>query len=205
MAPVHVVHTNSGIKEFDVFIAGSGPIGATYARLLVDQGFNVVMVEIGDQETRQIAAHKKNEIVYQKDIDRFVRVIQGDLSTVSIPPSKAVMPTLDPAAWSDTKGDMSILEGRNPKQLDFNNLPAEAVTRTIGGMTSHWTCATPQFHKDVERPKIFTDDTTDQAEWAALYFAAEILIGTSVKEFDESIRHNVVLNALQKGVSRPRN
>ncbi|KAI0084961.1 hypothetical protein BDY19DRAFT_997199 [Irpex rosettiformis] len=32
-----------------VFIAGSGPIGATFARLLTRHGYNVVMAEIGDQ------------------------------------------------------------------------------------------------------------------------------------------------------------
>ncbi|KAJ7225167.1 putative pyranose oxidase [Mycena rebaudengoi] len=169
----HNIHTTSNIAEFDVFIAGSGPIGATYARLLVDAGYSVVMVEIGDQETQYPGEHKKNEIVFQKDIDRFVRVIQGDLSTVSIPTSKSVMPTLDPAAWSDPKGNMSIVGGRNQLQREFDNLPAEAVTRTVGGMSSHWTCATPVFLKGVERPEIFSDSTTDNEEWTALYNAAK--------------------------------
>jgi hypothetical protein len=35
-------------------------------------------------------------------------------------------------------GKTSILDGRNPKQLEFNNLPAEAVTRAVGGMSNHW-------------------------------------------------------------------
>ncbi|KAJ7219746.1 putative pyranose oxidase [Mycena rebaudengoi] len=200
----HEVHNISKIAEFDVFIAGSGPIGATYARLLVDAGYSVVMVEIGDQETQYPGGHKKNEIVYQKDIDRFVRVIQGDLSTVSIPRSKSVMPTLDPAAWSNPNGATSIVDGRNQHQDDFNNLPAEAVTRTVGGMSSHWTCATPEFKVDVERPKIFSTSADDDAEWTALYNAAKMLIGTSETEFTKSIRHNVVLNALKNAYGSAR-
>ncbi|KZP02195.1 hypothetical protein FIBSPDRAFT_970300 [Athelia psychrophila] len=47
--PLHKIHADANIDKFDVFIAGSGPIGAVYARLLVDLGYNVVMAEIGDQ------------------------------------------------------------------------------------------------------------------------------------------------------------
>lgn len=196
--PLHPVHEESKIDNFDVFIAGSGPIGATYARLLVDAGYNVVMTEIGDQDTRVPGAHKKNEIEYQKDIDRFVKVIQGALSTVSIPSSHTVVPTLNPAAWTpDDPNKMIITNGRNMLQQTFNNLGAEAVTRGVGGMSTHWTCATPEFLKGVERPVLFEDNDKDDAEWKLLYHASRTLIGTSEHEFDHSIRHNVVLETLR--------
>lgn len=198
--PLHPVHASSKIDTFDVCVVGSGPIGATYARLLVDAGYNVIMTEIGDQDTRVPGAHKKNEIEYQKDIDRFVRVIQGALSTVSIPTTSSIVPTLDPAAWSATDPKkMYIMNGRNPEQQEWNNLGAEAVTRGVGGMSTHWTCATPEFLKGIERPVIFPNSSTDDdAEWKLLYDAARALIGTSEHEFDQSIRHNVVLDALKK-------
>jgi len=195
---LHKVHKDSGIGEFDVFIAGSGPLGATHARLLVDAGYNVVMAEIGDQDTRVPGAHKKNEIEYQKDIDRFVKVIQGALSPVSVPISSTVVPTLDPASWTpkDEK-HMYITNGRNLKQRPFNNLGAEAVTRGVGGMSTHWTCATPEFLKGLERPQIFEEEKKDDNEWDLLYNAARALIGTSEHEYDQSIRHNVVLETLK--------
>ncbi|VDB88531.1 unnamed protein product [Peniophora sp. CBMAI 1063] len=198
----HRVHAETGIQQFDVFIAGSGPIGATYARLLVDRGFSVCMVDIGDlQDAAHPAAHHKNEIRFRKDIDAFVRVIQGALSTVSIPTSSTNLPTLDPSAFGGRNqgASASIYHGRNPRQDIQKNLAAEAVTRCVGGMATHWTCATPEFHRDVERPRIFEDRERDDKEWELLYEAARGLIGTSDKEFDRSIRHNVVLNAL-KGV-----
>ncbi|KAJ7021158.1 putative pyranose oxidase [Mycena alexandri] len=195
----HPIHRESNIEEFDVFIAGSGPIGATYARCLVDAGYNVLMVEIGDQDTRIPAEHKKNEIEYQKDIDRFVKVIQGALSVVSIPRSQTIVPTLGPAAWTASDPNkMWITNGRNSFQGEHNNLGAEAVTRGVGGMSTHWTCATPEFLPGLERPVIFTQPSTDDAEWTLLYNSAKSLIGTSDTQFNQSIRHNVVLEALQK-------
>ncbi|KAJ7757744.1 putative pyranose oxidase [Mycena maculata] len=196
----HPIHVESNIPEFDVFIAGSGPIGATYARCLVDAGYNVLMAEIGDQDTRIPGEHKKNEIEYQKDIDRFVnRILQGALSVVSIPRSQTIVPTLGPAAWTASDpSQMWITNGRNSFQGEHNNLGAEAVTRGVGGMSTHWTCATPEFLKGLERPVIFTDSAKDDAEWRLLYDSARSLIGTSETQFDHSIRHNVVLEALQK-------
>ncbi|KAJ7649340.1 putative pyranose oxidase [Mycena polygramma] len=203
MAPdlnLHPIHAESNVPEFDIFIAGSGPIGATFARCLVDAGYSVLMVEIGDQDTRVPGEHKKNEIEYQKDIDRFVnRISQGALSVVSIPPSQSIVPHLGPAAWTaKDPNKMWIMNGRNHFQGEHNNLGAEAVTRGVGGMSTHWTCATPEFLKGLERPVIFTDTGKDDAEWKLLYESARSLIGTSETEFAQSIRHNVVLEALQK-------
>ncbi|KAJ8082442.1 hypothetical protein PM082_008297 [Marasmius tenuissimus] len=202
----HRIHKDLDVKQFDVCIAGSGPIGAAVARQLVDNGRSVVMVEIGDQDTRIPGAHKKNEIEFQKDIDRFVKVIQGVLSTVSIPVSSTVMPTLDPSAWTAEDPKKQIISnGRNPFQAEHNHLGAQAVTRGVGGMSTHWTCATPEFlkrnkndgNKEYERPVIFTDTVEDDAEWKTLYDAARSIIGTSETEYDESVRHNIVLKALQ--------
>jgi pyranose oxidase len=198
--PRHSVHADTKIDQFDVFIAGSGPIGGTYARLLVQRGFNVCMVELGDiHDGLHPGAHLKNEIRFQKDIDKFVRVIQGAMQNVSIPTSSMVIQEMDPAAWQPPiTGENYISHGRNPNQNIANNLGAEAVTHAVGGMSTHWTCATPQFLKGVERPVIFPNDgTLDDREWDKLYNAARILIGTSETEFDKSIRHNTVLNALK--------
>ena len=60
------------------------------------------------------------------------------------------------------------------------------------------TCATPEFLKGLERPKIFDEEKKDDDEWKLLYDAARALIGTSEREYDHSVRHNVVLNALKK-------
>ncbi|KAH7098727.1 putative pyranose oxidase [Auriculariales sp. MPI-PUGE-AT-0066] len=207
--PTHPVHEEllkeNGVQLFDVCIVGSGPIGATYARLLNQAGYHICVLELGDMHDGQHpAAHLKNQVHYQKDIDAFVRVIQGAISPVSVPQSSMVIPEMDPAAWrppppvQGSDIDQSqIMHGRNPKQQIQNNLGAEGVTRCVGGMATHWTCATPEFLTGVERPEIFADGDTDDREWKKLYDAARLLIGTSSAQFDQSIRHQTVLTALQ--------
>jgi pyranose oxidase len=141
--------------------------------------------------------HKKNQIEYQKDIDRFVNIIKGALSTCSVPTSNQNVDTLDPSSFQNTSTKPFVSLAKNPAQDPFLNLAAEAVARTVGGMTTHWTCATPRFNPFVELPKLDNDDKTNQAIWSKLYDEAEKIIGTSSKEFDESMRHNIVLHTLQ--------
>ncbi|KLO05211.1 FAD/NAD(P)-binding domain-containing protein [Schizopora paradoxa] len=62
---------------------------------------------------------------------------------------------------------------------------------------THWTCATPRFHKKLELPSLLANPEDNVKEWGRLYDLAEKLIGTSRHEFDKSIRHNLVLRTLQ--------
>ena len=88
--------------------------------------------------------------------------------------------------------------GKNPAQDPFLNLGAEAVTRGVGGMTTHWTCATPRLNPYKELPMLDSDPEINRVIWDRLYADAEKIIGTSSKEFNESVRHNLVLRTLQK-------
>ncbi|KAH6856689.1 hypothetical protein B0I37DRAFT_412600 [Chaetomium sp. MPI-CAGE-AT-0009] len=140
------------------------------------------MVEVGAQESAIPGGHKKNTIAYQKDLNSFGHVIRGDLHTLSVPVDPSVYNNLNPSSWSGR----TIHHGMNPLQDASVNIDAKA-TRSVGGMTTHWTCATPELLKGVERPDIFSDD-----HWAELYAEAEQLIGTSTTEFDDSIRQQLV-------------
>ncbi|KAK6343486.1 hypothetical protein TWF730_011075 [Orbilia blumenaviensis] len=177
-------------ENIDVLIVGSGPIGATYARKLVESGRKVWMLEVGAQEHRTPGEHKKNAIVFQKDVNSFVNVIKGDLNLLSVPTSKVTSNTLNPVSYSNAA---YIQNGQNPNQAPHVNLDNAAATRTVGGMAAHWTCATPRPHPKLELP-----DTYDSKRWDQLFSAAERLIGTSSDEFEDSIRQQLVKRTLQE-------
>ena len=180
--------------EVDVLIVGSGPVGSTFARKLVEAGRSVYMVDIGARLSPRPGAHLKNSFLFQKNIDLFASVIRGHLSVLSVATNETPVLTLDPGAYQFDPAEYKgfVLNNQNPDQNPQRNLPGAAVTYGVGGMATHWTCATPRHHPTLERSDIY-----DEAEWGRLYDAGEKLLNTHKHEFDGSIRHNVVRDALQ--------
>ncbi|KAG8985905.1 Pyranose 2-oxidase [Tulasnella sp. JGI-2019a] len=177
----------------DVFIAGSGPIGCTYARTILEKSTTatVVMAEIGSQDSKIIGEHHKNSIKYQKDIDAFVNVIKGALQVISAPPAETYIPTLGGNGWTPSSTDTLIFQGSNPRQQHDTNLKASAVTRTVGGMATHWTCACPIPH-DEER----VNNPIPKAELDRLLKSSQTLLNVHTDQYDGSIRHRVVKSTL---------
>lgn len=127
---------------------------------------------------------------------------------MSVPPSNLHVDTLDPDSWSsDTP---FVTNGKNPRQNSAKNLPAQAVTHGTGGMATHWTCAVPHFHKELERPFLPKGENGSD-EWEGdngLYKGAGELLYRSETEFDHvSIRHTLILNTLNdvEGTKPPPN
>jgi pyranose oxidase len=179
--------------QVDAFVAGSGPVGCTFARELVEAGKRVLVVDPGAQLSQIPGAHLKNSAVYQRNINLFASVIRGHLQEVSVPSNRAPVITLDPAAF---QVDFEMYEGfvhnnQNPEQRAFRNLSAAAVTYAVGGMCTHWTCATPRQHPTLERSDLLSD-----AEWDELYAEGERRFRTTQDAFAHSIRHRVVLELL---------
>ena len=98
--------------RFDgVLIIGSGPLGSTFARMLVDQNSRypedqnnekipVIMIDIGAQLSSVPGEHLKNTVYFHHDVNKFTGVIQSHLQTTSIPVDDSVVSTLDPIAYS---------------------------------------------------------------------------------------------------------
>ncbi|KAI0895300.1 hypothetical protein F4806DRAFT_503238 [Annulohypoxylon nitens] len=175
-------------KKPDVLIVGSGPIGAVYARTLAKKGVKVMMIDMGEQASKRIGDHRKNSVAVQKDISLFTNVIRGELSPLSVPVSESDL-SLDPVSWQK-EPEKFVLNGQNPDQNRRYNLAASAATRTVGGMSSHWTCCTPRQHL-LERSTLFEEN-----EWKKLYSEAETLFDTNDKVFDDSIHHRLVKNVV---------
>jgi pyranose oxidase len=178
----------------DVLIVGSGPAGCTFARKLVEAGRSVYMVDMGAKLSRRPGAHLKNAFLYQRNLDLFASVIRGHLHALSVPTNSQPVLTLDPGAFrvDYAKFPGFVHNNQNPDQDPFMNLPGAAVTYGVGGMATHWTCATPRHHPKIERSPIYSDE-----EWDRLYSEAERLLNTHRNEFDNSIRHTVVRDTLQ--------
>ncbi|XDG05114.1 hypothetical protein ABKA04_004729 [Annulohypoxylon sp. FPYF3050] len=183
-------------KKPDVLIVGSGPIGAVYARKLVEKGVKVMMIDIGEQASKRVGDHRKNSVAVQKDISLFTNVIRGELSPLSVPVREPDL-HLDPVSWQ-SQPENFVLNGQNPDQKRQYNLAASAASRTVGGMSSHWTCCTPRQHL-LERSTLFTDD-----EWQKLYSDAETLFDTNENVFNDSVRQRLVKKAVAGAVEKGR-
>ncbi|KAG9765646.1 hypothetical protein KCU73_g333, partial [Aureobasidium melanogenum] len=195
-----MANENIPIHHTDVLIVGSGPVGATYARKLVDAGIKVIMVEMGAQETKIPGEHKKNVINFQKNTNAFINVIQGELQKLSVPTMAGVFPDLNPESFSSQK---TVLNGQNPKQDRNTNLDAASATRAVGGMSNHWTCCTPEPLPGVERPDSFSDQ-----EWERLFREARELIKTPIDsngegtQFENSLRQQLVKKTLREAFQK---
>jgi pyranose oxidase len=180
---------SGGSRTADVLVAGSGPLGCTFARCFVEHGKSVIMIDSGAQLSRRPGEHLKNSFVYQRDVDRFTPIVQGLLQPISVPSGTAATQALDPVAFRPQGG---IRSAENPRQDPQLNLPAAAASYGVGGMFSHWTNNTPRHHPDLERI-----NWIGSKEWDRLYEAAEALLDTHVDVFrDHSIRHAVIKEAL---------
>ena len=84
------------------------------------------------------------------------------------------------------------MNNQNPEQNPHENLDGAAVTYAVGGMATHWTCATPRHHVSMERSNIVPGE-----EWEKLYKEAEELLLTHNDSFDNSIRNTIVRETLQ--------
>ena len=87
------------LLNVEVLIVGSGPLGCTFARKLVDGGMRVFMVDVGAQLSPRPGWHLKNSALYQLDVNQFSDVIKGHLHALSIPTDNSTNPTLDPGAF----------------------------------------------------------------------------------------------------------
>jgi pyranose oxidase len=179
--------------KVDTCIVGSGPIGSAFARRLVEAGRHVLMLDAGAKLSDRPGEHLKNAYLYQRNVDLFSSVIRGHLTLLSVPSNVTPVVTLDPDAFQVDSGKYVgfVHNNQNPDQDPTRNLPAAAAAYVVGGMATHWTCATPRHHPSVELADCIPPD-----EWDALYPQAEQLLNTRTDVYEHSVRHQVVRDAL---------
>jgi pyranose oxidase len=172
----------------DVLIVGSGPIGSTYARVLVEAGMRVLMVDAGAQLSPTPGAHLRNDRIYQHNKNNFESMVAASIHTLSVPTQSGFQETLDDIAyWARSDQDFNF---HNRYQEPTRNLSNAAGTYAVGGMFTHWTAATPRQHPTLERTPLIPAD-----EWDDLYTVAEGFFNTHTDQF-EFERNRVVKKAL---------
>ena len=178
------------IVNTDVLIIGSGPIGSIYARILVDAGREVTMLDAGPQMSSPPGRHLRNHRVYQHNFNNFANVVDGNLHRLSVPPRDDYQETLDKKAfWSRNKYSHDF---HNPDQDPTRNLTYAAGAYAVGGMCTLWTAATPRAHPTMERSPLIPN-----SQWDTLYRHAEGYFRTDRGQFSGP-RHDGVKDALIK-------
>ena len=73
--------------EVDILVVGTGPLGATFARKLVEGGCSVLMIDAGPQLSKRPGEHLKNSFLYRKNALSFADVIDESHHRLSVPVS----------------------------------------------------------------------------------------------------------------------
>lgn len=177
-------------KEFttnvDVLVVGSGPVGATFARIVADQvpTARILMVDAGPQLTARPGMHVKNI----RDLEE---LNQAQIRSQGPTQFKYNAPSFAERASAASKRGRERLETLarpgthliNPSDddLDASDMPAAAAATNVGGAGAHWTCACPR-PGNIERVSFIS-----QEEWEQACTKAEQLLKVTCDAFPESI------------------
>src|SRR5438105_1996293 len=130
----------------DVLVVGSGPAGATFARIVSERApaARILMVDAGPQITTRLGMHVKN-ITDPEEMKRAQVRSQGPTQF-----EYEITSLADRANAAEKRGrariSMLARPGTHPvnpddADLDRSEMPAAAEATNVGGAGAHWTCA----------------------------------------------------------------
>ncbi|HEX6387024.1 MAG TPA: GMC oxidoreductase [Anaerolineae bacterium] len=166
----------------DVLVVGSGPIGATYARLLATAGRKVTVIDSGAQLSARPGEHLANAFHYQQLPNMFNDQILATLEPFSTPRS------LFPLFHRRTEPRINF---DNPEQKRLLNMPLASAVYAVGGMGTVWTACAPA-PESMERTPL-----VPEADWQRIVPIAQKLLNVHTDAFEPSLVNTAVKQKLQ--------
>jgi pyranose oxidase len=182
--------------NIDVLIIGSGPVGATYARIISQSKpeTKILMIDLGPQVSDKVGQHLKN-ISNQQEVEKAQILSQAN--------KKEAYPMISVAerAASFNRGDLNpdILARAGThliiddlEEMKTNEMPALSLSSNVGGMGIHWTCACPSPGNEERIPFLSKNEFDD-----VLAKAKEIL-HVSQDVFPSTPQSEIILKILNQ-------
>jgi pyranose oxidase len=191
----YLTNENASELNVDVLIVGSGPIGATFARVISESvpTAMILMIDLGPQLTCRPGMHVKN---IKGEGERLLAQIhsQGpEQYRYEIPKSWERLNATgrrgkERVATLATPG--THLASPDDVDLDRSGMPAAALSSNIGGMGVHWTCACPA-PCNTERIPFISEN-----EWNSLFAKARKLLCVTQEAYPDSLEAFAILQTL---------
>src|SRR3954447_6248061 len=179
-------------RDRTVAVVGSGPIGAAYARVLIESApdVRVVMFEAGPQLT-EVPGESVRNIPDPDDKERAREMSQGPQAgtfreSLGVPASAVVV------GMFTARGGTHLIDFGGEGSGHAPTFPAGAASTNVGGMGAHWTCAIPRPGFSEKIPFI------EDAEWDALIGTAESLLHAQSAAFADSAVGGAIRSLLVK-------
>lgn len=175
-----------------VIVVGSGPVGAAFARTLLEgsEHVHVTMIERGPLLTDPPGMNVRN-IPDPDAKQRARRQSQGPNAGAESPLGLGIPITSVIEGTYTARAGTHLVDFGGPGSGHAAQFPAAALATCVGGQGAHWTCATPRpaFSEKID---FIPDD-----EWDELILEGERLLHTTHRAFDRS----PIAAALQHAVS----
>jgi pyranose oxidase len=178
-------------KHSHVIIVGSGPIGATYAREILENNpsATVTMLELGPLLTKRPGESVKN--IIDDDARAVARAMSQGPQSDEATRAKLGLPYLQEGTLTARQGT-HLIDFGGTGSGHAGSFPMAAVSTNVGGQGAHWTCAVP---RPADSEKI---SFIPEAEWEIAITRAEELIGASPEPFQKSKVGGAILSVLKE-------
>ncbi|KAF8747376.1 GMC oxidoreductase, partial [Rhizoctonia solani] len=208
--------------DYDVFIAGSGPLGyfilsllyarqfsdlpalrATYARQILEthESARVLMVEVGAQESPVVGMNLKNEVKYQKDFDAFSEHLYSRKSSfmhIHFEQFTAhiIRGAMQPMSIPPAGGFLSALQGDAWSQPEGRSSVASPYNPDQDHTQALGYGAVTRTVGAEPHDDELIQSPIERSEMRKLLERGKKLLNVHTDQFDTSIRHQLVKKAL---------